>query len=80
MPIPDVLKSVADLQKLITDAAQAIEGKNYFKLLEVLPDLFTIFKDLKAALPELKGMNADDAKAFLQAVIASVEAIVAAVV
>ena len=78
MPIPDVLKSVADVEKLIIDAMKAIQGKSYFKILEILPDLITIFKDLKLALPELKKMDADDAKAFLQAVIAAVEQIVAA--
>lgn len=80
MAIPDVLKVIADLQQIVIDILDMIKAQQYFKALDLLKEVFALFKDLKAAFPELKSMNADDAKTLLQAIIAAVEAVAGSVI
>lgn len=79
MAIPDVLSMVEDLQQVTIDAISAIETKHYLKLIEILPDLIGLFKDLKSAIPEIKSMDATDAKDLMKALVDAVEAILASI-
>lgn len=79
MAAPDVVKVIGDLEAIGLDLVQMILQKDYTKAFDLAKQVISLGVDLKAAIPEIKALTANDAKAVLTAIISVVEEIIAKV-